>query len=186
VFTWMGGGPRRGHGARDLGQYDVPEEIFGACGGAVVYRRRVFEEVGGFDEAFFTFYEDIDWDFRAQLAGYRCRYVPSAVAYHMASATIGSGLTDFTRYQLWRNTIWVIAKNAPSATIIRHLPALCLGQARNFAVAVRDGTVGVFLQAWRDALSDPRALLRKRRTIQASRRVDNRGVEMLVARRNRP
>ena len=93
AFVWRGSATRRGHGERDSGQYDHPEEVFGACGGAALYRRSAFDRVGLFDESYFAFYEDVDWNLRAQLAGLGCRYVPAAVVYHMGSATIGAGLT---------------------------------------------------------------------------------------------
>ena len=59
------------------------------------------EAVGGFDEDYFAYYEDIDWAFRAQLAGVRCRYVPTAVLYHRGSATLGQG---YDRQQ-WLSTL---------------------------------------------------------------------------------
>jgi GT2 family glycosyltransferase len=180
VFTWAATGGRRGHGERDTGQYDEPRAIFGACGGAAVYRRRALEAVGAFDEDFFAFYEDVDWNLRAQLAGFSCRYVPSAVVYHMGSATIGRGLTDFTRYHLWRNTLWIVAKDLPAGAILRHLHQLALGQAMNLAVAVRDRKLGVWLRVWRDALRGLPGALRKRREVQARRTVGLARLESVV------
>jgi GT2 family glycosyltransferase len=171
VFTWAATGGRRGHGQPDRGQFDRPRTIFGACGGAAVYRRTALEQVGAFDEDFFAFYEDVDWNLRAQLAGFSCRFVPSAVAYHMGSATIGKGLSDFTRYHLWRNTLWIIAKDIPTAALLRHAPQLILGQLVNLAVAVRDRKLGVWLRVWRDGLRGLPRMLRKRRDVQARRRV---------------
>src|ERR1039458_5230115 len=105
VLSWRGGGRRRGHEERDVGQYDRAEEVFGPCGGAALYRRSALEKVGGFDEAYFAYYEDIDWAFRAQLLGFRCRYVPSAILYHRGSATLGRGMSEFNGYHLWRNPV---------------------------------------------------------------------------------
>jgi GT2 family glycosyltransferase len=180
VFTWAATGGRRGHGERDRGQYDTPRAIFGACGGAALYRRGVLRQVGPFDEAFFAFYEDIDWDMRAQLAGFSCRYVPRAVAYHMGSATIGRGLTDFTRYHLWRNTLWIIVKDLPASAIVRHAHRLLLGQLVNLAVAVKDRKLGIWLRVWRDAVRGLPQVLRKRREVQALRSIDRRALEAIV------
>ncbi|HEX3452389.1 MAG TPA: glycosyltransferase family 2 protein [Solirubrobacteraceae bacterium] len=171
VFTWAATGGRRGHGERDTGQYDQPRAIFGACGGAVVFRRSALAHVGEFDEDFFAFYEDVDWNLRAQLAGLSCCYVPSAVVYHMGSATIGRGLSDFTRYHLWRNALWIIAKDLPAGALVRHAPHLALGQAVNLAVAVRDRKLGIWLRVWRDALRGLPRVLRKRRDVQARRQI---------------
>jgi GT2 family glycosyltransferase len=180
VFSWTAMGARRGHGERDTGQYDQPREIFGACGGAAVYRRSALETVGVLDEDFFAFYEDVDWSLRAQLAGLGCRYVPSAVVYHMGSATIGRGLSDFTRYHLWRNTLWIIAKDLPAPALLRHAPQLALGQAVNLAVAIRDRKLLIWLRVWRDALRALPRVLRKRREVQARRRISAGELEAVV------
>jgi GT2 family glycosyltransferase len=171
VFTWAATGGRRGNGELDRGQYDAPGEVFGACGGAALYRRSVLRLVGDFDEDFFAFYEDVDWNLRAQLAGFSCRYVASALAYHMGSATIGRGMSDFTRYHLWRNQLWIVAKDLPLGAIVRHSPELLLGQLENLAMALRARKLDIWLRVWRDALLGLPRMLRKRRDVQASRRI---------------
>jgi hypothetical protein len=178
VLLWAGHGHRRGHGERDVGQYDRPVDVFGACGGAAVYRRTALDDVGSFDEDFYTFFEDVDWSLRAQLAGYTSRYVPSAVAYHMGSATLGKGLTDFARYYLWRNSVWLIVKGIPGSLLLRHAPQLLAGQLVNLAVAARDRKLGIWARAWRDALARLPRMLARRREIQASRRVSPRELEL--------
>ncbi len=180
VFTWAATGGRRGHGEPDRGQYDAPREIFGACGGAAIYRREAFARVGEFDENFFAFYEDVDWNLRAQLAGLKCRYVPTAIVYHMGSATIGRGLSDFTRYHLWRNTLWIIAKDIPAGALARHAPQLALGQLLNLAVAIRDRKLTIWLRVWRDALRGLPRALRKRREVQARRTIGLAELEAVV------
>jgi GT2 family glycosyltransferase len=181
TLTWRGNGHRRGHGEGDRGQYDEPRAIFGACGGAAMYRRSALAEVGPFDEDFYAFFEDVDWSLRAQIAGFQCRYAPSAIVYHMGSATIGRGLSDFTRYHLWRNGIWLVAKNLPPRVIRRHAHQLALGQALNLAVAARDRKLGIWLKSWRDALRAMPAVLRKRRAVQRSLRVSTHELEARIA-----
>jgi len=169
VYSWGGEAKRRGKGVRDTGQYDQPQEVFSACAAAAVYRRTALEQVGGFDERLFVGYEDVDWCFRAQLSGWSCRYVPTAVAYHMSSATLGKGTNDSKLYHGWRNEIWVVAKNYPAWALVRHAPALALVQARHLALAVRIRRVSLWLRAWRDALAGLPSVLADRRKIQASR-----------------
>jgi GT2 family glycosyltransferase len=171
VLEWAGHGHRRGHGERDRGQYDEPQPIFGPCAGAAVYRRSAIEAVGDFDEDFHAFFEDVDWSLRAQLAGFQCRYVPSARVYHMGSATLGAGLTDFARYHLWRNAVWLLAKGMPASLLARHAHQLLAGQLVNLAVALRDRKLGIWLRAWRDALTGLPRILARRRRIQRERRV---------------
>jgi GT2 family glycosyltransferase len=180
VYTWAGTGRRRGHGEQDRGQYDEPRAIFGACGGAAMYRRSVLREVGPFDEDFFTFYEDLDWNLRAQLAGFSCRYVPTAVVYHMGSATIGRGLTDFTRYHLWRNALWIIVKDLPAAALLHHGRELARGQRLAFREARSDRKLAIWTKAWRDALLALPRVLRKRRAVQRMRQIDSLRLDALV------
>jgi GT2 family glycosyltransferase len=169
IYTWGGEANRRGHGEPDNAQYDRAQEIFSASAALAVYRRSALQDIGLFDEHMFAFYEDVDWGFRAQLAGWSCRYVPSAVAYHIGSATLGKGPSDFVLYQNWRNAIWTVIKNYPASALLCHAPALAFVQARNLAIALRRCKGLVWLRAWRDALAGLRAVLRARRRVQRLR-----------------
>lgn len=168
-FEWSGQGGRRGHGEVDRGQYDRPEHVFGACGGAALYRRSAFELVGLFDERFFAFYEDVDWNLRAQLAGLRCVYVPSAVAYHMGSATLGRGMTDFLRHQLVRNGLWVLLKDVPLGMMARHPRIVVRAHGGGLIDALRSGQGATWLRAFGAALRGLGGVLRSRRRVQRSR-----------------
>jgi GT2 family glycosyltransferase len=181
VFTWTGSPRRRGHGERDEGQFDAAEPIFGVCGGAAMYRTDVLRRVGPFDESFFAYYEDSDWSLRAQVAGFGCRYVPAAVVYHMGSATLGREMTDFTRYHLWRNSVWMLTKSLPAGVALRHAPQLVYGQFWNLAMAVRDRRVALLARAWRDAAVGLPGVLRRRRGVQALRAEDTRALEGRLA-----
>ncbi len=80
----------RGLGQPDIGQYDEPEVVFGACFGAALIRRGAFDEcvVGPLDERLFLYYEDVAWCWTAQLLGYRIVTEPSAVVTHVMSAGV--------------------------------------------------------------------------------------------------
>ena len=97
--------------------YDRAAYVFGGCGGAVAIRRDVIEQVGAFDRRFFMYCEDVDLNWRAQLAGWRCIYTPDAVVYHHLSATGGGPLAS---YYVGRNTLWVLARNYPGALFRRN------------------------------------------------------------------
>lgn len=183
VFAWAGTGGRRGHGEIDRGQFDAACDIFGACGGAAVYRRAALDDVGEFDASFFAFYEDTDWAFRAQLAGWRCRYVPTAVVYHMGSATIGRGMSEFTQYHLWRNSLWLIAKGYPGRTLVRQLPRIVYVQSAQLYIAARERRLGLWLRVMRDAARGLPAAVRRRAAVQSRRRVTVRELERAVVSR---
>ena len=102
----------KGRKESDGGQYDKPENIFSASGGASLYRVSMLKEIGLFDNDFFAYYEDIDISFRAQLAGWKILYEPSAVVYHEIGAT-SSKIPGFTTYQTIKNLPWLFWKNVP-------------------------------------------------------------------------
>jgi GT2 family glycosyltransferase len=180
IYDWTGVSDRRGQGMRDVGQYDDPQPIFSACGGAAVYRRSAVEQVGPFDEDFFAYKEDVDWSFRAQLLGYSCRYVPTAIAYHISGATLGSDLNEFALYQNWRNGIWVVAKNYPLSALLRHGYRFLNAQRGILKWAFHTGRLRVFARAWCDAVLAMPAVLRKRHGVQRSRRIGLHELEHLI------
>jgi GT2 family glycosyltransferase len=162
----------RGSGEHDVGQYDVPGTVFSATAGAALYRRLAFETVGVFDEDFFAYAEDVDWGFRAQLAGFTCCYVPSAVAYHIGAAT-SSRIAGARAFLMIRNSVWLITKDVPTRILIRTGPrmllALCLRSYRATRTIGKKQT----LIAWFQGLLGIRRMSRKRRAIQRSRKVDH-------------
>jgi GT2 family glycosyltransferase len=94
-------------------------EVFGASAAAAVYRRRMLEELGGFDESFFAYLEDVDLAWRARMAGWRCVYCPAAVVLHHHSSTLGH--RSISKYFLvGRNRVRVLAKNAEGDQLLRY------------------------------------------------------------------
>ena len=79
----------RGAGAPDLGQFDREEEVLWPDGCAALYRRRMLEQIGGFDEDFFAYGDDAELGLRARIAGWKCLYTPEAVVRHHRGATMG-------------------------------------------------------------------------------------------------
>jgi GT2 family glycosyltransferase len=104
----------RGRGESNIDKYDGETEIFGASGGASLYRSKALQEIGLFDEDFFAYYEDVDLSFRAQLAGWKVRYQPKAVVYHQIGAT-SSKIKGFATYQTMKNQQLLLYKNLPRA-----------------------------------------------------------------------
>jgi hypothetical protein len=179
VMSWSGAALRRGHGERDRDLYDAPISIFGACGGAVMYRRDALETVGLLDEDLFGYLEDVDWSFRAQLRGYSCRYVPGARAYHVGGVTYGR-MGDFALFLIHRNQVTVVLKNFPLPRLLRHLPVLVLRQLLSLARAARQGQARTVLRAWASATRQLPRTVAKRRAIQRNRRATDRALRSVV------
>ena len=102
---------QRGRFLPDDGRWDEPGEVFGACAGAALYRRSVVRAVGGFDERYFAYLEDVDLALRLRLAGWRCAYEP-ALARHA-----GEGSSQWLRggheFLVTRNTLVLVARWFP-------------------------------------------------------------------------
>ncbi len=106
---------------------DTPREIFSACGGACIYRRRVLEQIGMLDENHFAYLEDVDLGYRARIYGYRNLYVPKAVVHHAGSASSGSRYNAFKARQTARNSVYLAYKNMPPGQLLFNLPFLLTG-----------------------------------------------------------
>ena len=166
-----GGGYRIGHGEVDGRAMSLPRPILSATTTASAYRRTVLEEVGGFDEDFFGFMEDLDLSLRARLRGYRGLYVPSAVVYHQGSATFEArGKKEIFRL-ITRNQIWVVAKNYPATVFLRALPRIIVFQVLWMGLMLSRGLLKACLRGFWEAFRGLPRMLRKRRQIQRSRSI---------------
>lgn len=106
---WAGFGWNRGW-RQPVHTANKPEEVFGPCAAAALYRREMLAEIGLFDEDYYTYYEDVDLAWRARRAGWRCWYMPTARLLHHHSATGGRG-SPRKIFFLSRNKIYTILKN---------------------------------------------------------------------------
>lgn len=180
AYTRAGTGLLRGRGVQ-ASCYNRKEWIFGACAGAALYRSIMLEDIGFFDEDFFLVYEDVDLSFRAQLKGYKCIFVPEAVAYHRASSSIVYD-SPVSVYYSHRNLEWVYAKNMPARIILKTIfPHVAYDIAAFFYFAA-NGRLKEFMRAKWDALSGMNRALDKRRRIQDNRKVDDAYVWKLLER----
>jgi hypothetical protein len=102
----------RGRGEKYSSKYDSDIWVFAGSGGASIYRVEMLKEIGLFDQDFFAYYEDVDISFRAQLAGWKVAYVPTALVYHKIGATSGK-IRGFTTYHTIKNLPFLFYKNVP-------------------------------------------------------------------------
>jgi GT2 family glycosyltransferase len=147
-----------------------PKEVLSACAAAGVYPREAFEAVEGFDEDFFAYMEDIDMDFRMQLLGYRCLYLPQAVVRHVGSGSTGAR-SGFQLYHGHRNLIWTFVKNMPGVLFWLLLPCHILINLLYLLLALFIPSGKEIVRGKRDALKGLGKALAKRKQIQASRKV---------------
>ena len=112
VITRDGLGRGRGRLEKDQGQYDREESVLCPSGCAALYRRKMLDEIGLFDQHFFAYADDIDVGLRGRLLGYECQYIPSAIVHHGFSGSFGH-VSSLKAYYVERNRIWVVLKCFP-------------------------------------------------------------------------
>ena len=149
---------QRGRFERDDGRFDEPGEVFGACAGAALYRRDAVLDVGGFDERFFTYLEDVDLALRLRLAGWGCRYEPVGGPARRRGL-VGAALAARSRYWVERNTAAARGQGV-SAALAALVAYRQLGWAWH---ALRERRLAAHLRGALAALPLVPAMLRERR-----------------------
>lgn len=141
-LTWYGMGYKREAEWPDSPEYDVPKDVLFGTGAAMFVPTALYREIGGFDERFFMFYEDVDLGWRLNLLGYRVRYVPGSVAYHKHHVTMKKFGNYRESYLLERNALLSMYKNLDDESLARALPAaMALAVRRSVARTGTDATM---------------------------------------------
>lgn len=149
-------------------------DVFGASGGATIFRTTMLREIGIFDEAFFAYYEDADISFRAQLAGWKVYYEPKAIAYHQQGATSNRMPGHFTVYQTFKNLPLLFTKNVPLGLLFPVGSRFTLAYFLMFGNAIKNGRGGAALKGWlMSVLLFWSSALPQRFGIQRRRKVSN-------------
>jgi GT2 family glycosyltransferase len=169
---------KSGSGQKDSAKYNRQREVFGACAAAAIYRKRFFEHVGLFDDDIGDYSTDGDINFRAQIQGLKCLFVPSAIVFHHVAASTTVGSPKFIR-RINRNAMIAAIKNYPLALMMRNIISI---------TAVFLSTLWIYphplaaLRGRLDAMTIIPRLLRKRRKIQKRRKVSLRSLNTIMSR----
>jgi GT2 family glycosyltransferase len=168
AYHFTGWPARRGNGRAATERYLQLEEVFSACAGAALYRRDAIMTVGGFDQTYFCYVEDVDLGFRLRLRGYRCLYVPTAVVRHVGSGTTGKH-SDVSLYYGHRNVVWTFFKDMPLALLALFLLPHCLMNIAAILKFSMRGQGNILLRAKLDGVRGLRRVLQERRRVQGAR-----------------
>lgn len=155
-------------------------EVFSACAAAALYSREDFLEAGGFDEDYFSYFEDVDLGFRLRLGGGKCLYVPEAVVHHVGSGSTGKR-SDFSVYYGYRNLVWTFVKNMPSPLIWVLLPLHIATLLFFVAYLTLRGQGKVMWKAMFDAVRGLPKVLRKRKVIQQNKKIKTENVWKIMS-----
>jgi GT2 family glycosyltransferase len=175
ILSWYGSARKRGMG-QPATDYTQLEEVFSPCAGAALYRQAFLDDVGGFDERFISYLEDVDVGLRGHLLGHRCLYVPTAEIPHQGH---GAGISRARYVHLvTRNRLAMLTKNIPLRLLLKHIWTLSFGQVYFFLVYKKPvhsltGTISFLV-----ALP---SILRQRREVQRQRRVPDSILEAMLS-----
>ena len=133
--------------------YDEPVNIFAACAGAAIYRKKMLESLGCFDEDHFAYLEDIDLGYRARIQGYRNVYAPKAVVYHVGSGFSGSAHNAFKVKLSSRNNVYLAYKNMPFLQILLNSPFLLLGHGVKWLFFLKKGLGKEYVQGAKEGFT---------------------------------
>ena len=161
---------RRAHGRKLSAAWPQERRVLSACAAAGVYPREAFTAAGGFDEDFFAYMEDVDLDFRLQLLGYPCWYLPKAVVRHAGSGST-SPRSDLVIFYGHRNLVWTFVKDMPGwlfwMMILPHLLVNLLYLIVALFLPMRKA----MYRAKREALKGLPKAWKKRKEVQSQRKV---------------
>ncbi len=155
---------------------DPAGEVFGASGGAALYRRELLDATGGFDPEFFAYLEDVDLAWRARWLGWTARYVPEAKVAHAHSAT-GVEESPTKTYYLGRNKFLTIFKNYPAGALLRYLPLMLAYDFASVPITLLRQRNLAALRGRLAALAALPRVWRARRRVMAGRRVEWRDIK---------
>jgi GT2 family glycosyltransferase len=179
IYTTWGLPYPRGRGEEFSDKHDKDIWVFAASGGASLYRIKMLEEIGLFDDDFFAYYEDVDLSFRAQLAGWKVGFVPAALAYHQIGAT-SSKMKGFTTYQTMKNLPMLMWKNVPFRLLPTVVPRFYIAYNAFYVSAAGRGQLWPAVRGeLAFVLKSPRKFY-QRRQIQKKRKVSDEYIKSML------
>ena len=174
------GAPYRGHFGWPVSSAPPEGECFSPCAAAAVYRRSKFLALGGFEESFFCYCEDIDLGYRLRLSGGGALQLKRARVLHEGSGIAGRR-SDFSIYYGHRNRIWTYVRNTPTSLIITTLPYQMLTTIGLFFYFVFTGRAHAYVRAVRDGVLGVKQQWPARKKIQAARTASVRSIASAIA-----
>ena len=176
--TWGIPGPRLRDAARELAPAE-PGYVFGSTGGGFIAKTAVFKDIGLFDEEFFMYYEDVDISFRAQLAGYKVRYTPKAIAYHKLGASSGT-VPGLAIYNTFKIRPVLFTKNVPLRLWLGMYPRFVFSYTLILGNAIKNGKGSYALKGWLKSWLLLPHMFRERWIIQKARRVSTDYIDSIL------
>ena len=146
-----------------------------ACGGIFMFSRKVYEQVGGFDEDLFLYHEDHDLSWRIRLAGWQLMVTPKSVCYHHYN--FNKGVLKFYRSE--KNRLHILFKNMECKTLTLIAPALVVVELAQIVHAMMHGWLGLKIKSYFEILGQFSRIMRKRQEVRSLRKVSDKEIARL-------
>ncbi len=169
----------RGVFERDVGQYDNKTDICGACAAAALYRRELFQDIGYFDEDYFMYNEDVDLSIRAMLRGWKIKFVPKSIVYHVHSGSTSMN-SDSSVYYNSRNLVWTIVKDIPTKPLLVDLPWILFQNILSIGWYITQRQGRPIIKAKFDAILGLPKMIKKRKKIQGGKIVPDKEISKWI------
>jgi len=179
-MTWSGRSFNNGMNEKNSEKYEKDGYVFGACAGAALYRKKLFDKIGLFDEDFFMYLEDVDFSFRAQLLDFKCQYVSKAKVYHIGRASSGGNKSSLSFRLCARNRWYMIYKNFPNQKIWGNLFKIIYSELRYFSASFKHHFVKEYFWALKSGLCNFSKIAKKRKAIQCSTAVSIESLDKVI------
>lgn len=179
-----GDGWGRGVFEEDNRQYDNKRDVFFGCSVAMLTKKEVIEKIGYFDKDYFYLYEDLDYCWRANLAGFRTVYVPESVVYHKFGLVMKRG-SYVVRYLTEKNRILTLLKNYEIKTLMKILPKFLKERVNKtiYNIGIKKMKFQCFvsfLTAWLWNIFHIYETFKKRVKVQAIRQISDKDIISLM------
>ncbi|MET3512097.1 glycosyltransferase [Plantibacter flavus] len=161
ALTWYGMGYKPHAGEHDRPEWSVEKDVLFGTGAAMFVRAELFEQLGGFDDRYFMFYEDVDLGWRLNLLGYRFRFQPKSLAFHKHHASMEKFGNYFETYLLERNALYTLYKNLDDEALSRSFAAALLLATRRATGRAKMDTTALDLRKSKDDDGSPASMLSK-------------------------
>ena len=179
-FSPIGGGFNIGLYKKDKEIYNVKKQVGAVCGASMLVRRNLFIRIGGFDEDFFAYFEDVDFCLRAWLYGFKIFYVPTSIAHHKLGGSFGSRASPFRVFLGERNRLMMIIKNFEIKNFVKAMVIYPIFVMTLIYLSLKNKhvrSIKSILEANIWILRNFRKVINKRRLLQGSRRISDRYLE---------
>ncbi len=176
ALTFLGNGYDIGFGQKDSADFDIEKAVGSTCGGSMIIRKKIFDQLGGFDPDHFACAEDVDLCYRAWIYGFKNVYVPASIVYHKYGGTLGKRQSAWRVYVCQKNRLVNMLKNFETPNVLKGFFISRPYDSFRFVFFLYRKEMKIafsLVKAYIDVFRSLDRILQKRKIIQENRKVSD-------------